>query len=480
MYVLSMVDIKCTKKKTTASNSRRSTTKEYYLKHDNIKERVCLKTFLHTLGIKEWTVRYWLGERPQTRSENKSSRNDNHNILNVSPPLKQLIKDFLSALPKLPSHYCRKSSMKLYLEPIIQSKRELYRLYEKDAKDKSHRVGSRKLFEDVLSEENISIFQPKKDECDLCCAHKVGNISEEDYQMHISRKNLARNEKSQDKERAKKGEIHVFTADLQAVKLCPHLKASALYFKTKLAVHNFTVYNLGNDDVVCYWFDETAADLKASTYATFYVNYLKRILNENPKDVVIYSDGCTSQNRNVVVSNAILRLAMDKNVVITQKFLEKGHTQMEVDSVHSVIERKLKNRELFLPSTFAALSKEARLKPRPYDVVIADHTFFIDYNIKENLIYDSIRPGRGAGENRVVDIRLLKYKPDGTIEYKLNFEDELQPLPRRPKKIALAVERILYSAPLPISESKYNHLQELKQVIPRDCHEFYDNLPFKN
>ncbi|KAL4719979.1 hypothetical protein ACJJTC_017321 [Scirpophaga incertulas] len=26
------------------------------------KERVCFKTFLATLGIKEWTVRYWLGE----------------------------------------------------------------------------------------------------------------------------------------------------------------------------------------------------------------------------------------------------------------------------------------------------------------------------------------------------------------------------------------------------------------------------------
>lgn len=41
-----------------------------------------------------------------------------------------------------------------------------------------------------------------------------------------------------------------------------------------------------------------------------------------------------------VVSNALLRLAVKCNVTITQKFLEKGHTQMEVDSVHSVIERK--------------------------------------------------------------------------------------------------------------------------------------------
>ncbi|CAB3252726.1 unnamed protein product [Arctia plantaginis] len=57
--------------------------------------------------------------------------------------------------------------------------------------------------------------------------------------------------------------------------------------------------------------------------------------------------GCTAQNRNNGVSNALLHLAMARNVVITQKYLEKGHTKMEVDSVHSVIERKLKNRNIF-------------------------------------------------------------------------------------------------------------------------------------
>ncbi|KAJ8737976.1 hypothetical protein PYW08_000576 [Mythimna loreyi] len=107
-------------------------------------------------------------------------------------------------------------------------------------------------------------------------------------------------------------------------------------------VHNFTIYNLGTKNVECYWFDETTTDLKASTYASFYIDYLKKIIEDCPKDVVIYSDGCTSQNRNVVVSNALLLLAIEKNIVITQFFLEKGHTQMEVDSVHSIIERNLK------------------------------------------------------------------------------------------------------------------------------------------
>lgn len=76
---------------------------------------------------------------------------------------------------------------------------------------------------------------------------------------------------------------------------------------------------------------------------------------------------------------------------------------MVVDSVHSVIERKLKkkHREIFLPSQYSSVTKEARLNPFPYEVATADHTFFKDYSIKSNLIYDSIRPGREGGTGAV-------------------------------------------------------------------------------
>lgn len=183
MFVSSLVDKKPTNRKTTGrADTRRGSTKVYYLKLNDQKYRVCLKTFLGTLGIKEWTVRYWLGEKPNK----ETTMNRREDI--ALPTLKELVQTFLRDMPKMPSHYCRKESTKLYLEPIIQSKRELYRIYVKEATKKAQRVASRKLFEDVLKGENIALFQPKKDACDLCCSYKVGNISEEEYQQHLSRK----------------------------------------------------------------------------------------------------------------------------------------------------------------------------------------------------------------------------------------------------------------------------------------------------
>lgn len=35
---------------------------------------------------------------------------------------------------------------------------------------------------------------------------------------------------------------------------------------TKLCCHNFTIYNVVNNQVVCYWFNENVANGQASVY----------------------------------------------------------------------------------------------------------------------------------------------------------------------------------------------------------------------
>lgn len=51
-------------------------------------------------------------------------------------------------------------------------------------------------------------------------------------------------------------------------------------------------------------------------------------------------------------------------------------------------------------------------------------------------MFDTVRPGQRTGAKCVV---VLKYNPSGTIEYKLNYNDEFQPLSQKPKRIALVI-----------------------------------------
>ncbi|KAM4560531.1 NLR family CARD domain-containing protein 3-like [Odontesthes bonariensis] len=177
--------------------------------------------------------------------------------------------------------------------------------------------------------------------------------------------------------------------DLQSLLLCPKLQASALYYKMKLGVHNFTIYNMASHAAKNYLWHEGEAGLSASEFVSCIVHFLKS--QASYTEFVLWSDGCGYQNRNLVLSNALLKFATEMKKTVTQKYLERGHTQMECDSVHSVIERKMRDRDVHVPAEYAAVIRGARSRPFPYDVQYVDHSFFQDFS-KVNFC-KSLRPG---------------------------------------------------------------------------------------
>ena len=397
---------------------------------------VCKKLFLSTFGLKEWTVLNWAskfdsGIHPSQEVKNEARREiRKQDPKNKSKIAKQILVDFLDSLPKLPSHYCRRSTMKMYVEPIYgDSMTAIFKEYQNICLQKSSKPVSRYTFDHTIKEKNISFQQPKKDKCDTCCEFETKNIEEDIYQMHIQRKQLAREEKTKDKLLGQQSEAIVLTQDVQAVKVCPFLNASALYYKTKLLCHNFTVFNINSHHCCTYWFNETDADLTANTFASCIVDYILA-LGAISKPVVIWSDGCGYQNKNSILSNALLSLSVNRNITIFQKFLERGHTQMEVDSVHALIERNLKTKSIYLPSDYCRITREAR-KKEPYEVKSISYNFVKDYSFKPK--FDSIRPGRRVNEPTVNNIKVIKYSPDGNIQVKLNFSENFRDLPGRNK-----------------------------------------------
>jgi len=112
----------------------------------------------------------------------------------------------------------------------------------------------------------------------------------------------------------------------------------------KLKYHNFTVYNLAPEhQCLNYWWDESEGELEASVFVSLIIKHLTQncigSTAQSNNDIILYSDGCGYQNRNSVVSNALLQFTIKNNIIIEQKFLVKGHTQMPCDSVHSRIEK---------------------------------------------------------------------------------------------------------------------------------------------
>jgi len=272
--------------------------------------------------------------------------------------------------------------------------------------------------------------------------------------------------------------------DLEAVLLAPKLNASALYYKTKLASHNFTIYDLATNDVAVYFWNESEGDLSASSFVSCVTHFITT-LPLNVTELILYSDGCTYQNRNAILANALISVAKSRGITITQKYLTKGHTQMECDSVHSTLEQLVRNKPVYSPYSYVDALKSARPK-QPYNVQYITHDFFHDFTHLRH--YTSIRPGTQTGDPVVTNVVCYQYRPDGTAFYKLDFGDAFKALPKRVTRRSNPGDMDnhdvgwprLHKGPLPIKGSKFKHLQELKAVIPMDFHAFYDNLPHGN
>ena len=128
----------------------------------------------------------------------------------------------------------------------------MYKEYSATAQESHVRVVGRKFFTELFHKLKFSVLIPRKDQCDVCVGEKHGNVSNEEYDPHIKLKDEARDEKTKDKE-AGNDKIYVWTMDMQAVLLYQKSKASSLYYKTKLVVHNFMLYNLKTkEDCECY------------------------------------------------------------------------------------------------------------------------------------------------------------------------------------------------------------------------------------
>nr|CAI5819548.1 unnamed protein product [Callosobruchus analis] len=302
---------------------------------------------------------------------------------------------------------------------------ELYKFYSKHYCDENSITPvSKTLFFEEFNKENISIYIPKKNMCDICVAYGTRNIGQEEYDLHQEMKKEAREEKNRNRESA--SAAAVFTMDLEAVLLSPRSTVSKMSYKMKLVVHNFTLFNLKTQDGYCFLWHEAEGGLTASEFSSILCSFLESAVIPNlPNDnkiIILYSDGCTGQNRNSILANAVVNLCMIHEATILPKYLEKGQTDGN----------------------------------------------YVHY-------YKSIRPGTAT----VTRIRALKYDSAGKLHFKLRHTDPWELLNQR---IKLSEPRRmdslqnLYLERRKIKKDKYEHLQILKSSLLSDYHDFYDNL----
>lgn len=218
---------------------------------------------------------------------------------------------------------------------------------------------------------NISFHSPKKDSCKYCEAKLNGESNDgSEYENHIKRKELARMEKDSDKTKAVNcldNSFRAFTFDLQAILYSPCSSVSSMYYSRKFSTYNFTLFDQSSKDGFCFIWNETNGSRGSDEIGSILFAFLKTLPPET-KHVSFFSDSCGGQNRNRFIA-ALMKVAVAMLAIecIELKFLEVGHTQMEVDSMHSVIERHKKNLVVYSPLEWPNIVRASK-RSKPYTV----------------------------------------------------------------------------------------------------------------
>lgn len=497
IYLSSLIDNENKHSKRTCSvESRRSKTNRYYMVKNQEKLEVCQKQFLLTFAVSEGFVRGIIRKRNEQNIIEPDKRGRHPPGLKRPDDKRMFIIDHINSFPRVPSHYCRKDTNKEYL-PGDMNLQIMYNLYVDKCRELNIQPEKLWFYRHIFKTEfHISVHIPRKDMCDKCFSFnqltpEQKDSKQDELDMHLKRKHLARNMKNSIKERAEKGECHLAEFDLEAVRYCPHTNAKKIFYKRRLAVYNLTVFNVATKYAYCYMWHEGVAKRGSIEIASCLWDYMIKL--ENSNEVNFFSDTCGGQNRNInMVSTFLYAVVQLRIETLNHFFFEPGHSQMECDSVHAQIEKKSKNIDIFHPSGWYTVVRLAS-KNSKYEVIEMDQSKFLDFNsLKIHSIQNRKRDTDGHNINwlQIVWIQFRKSHPDTIFfKYEMDAADFLSFNVR-----SISVRKSLrqqqrteentfllkpaYNGPIPIDAKKMKDLIDLcdSYTIGLNYHPFYKTL----
>lgn len=315
---------------------------------------------------------------------------------------------------------------------------------------------------------------------------------QKEYDAHLQDAGERYKMKAEDKKRSRENNTEkIVMIDLQKCLPTPDLQNSQSFYSLKLWTYNLVIHDSTLQEAHCMMWDESISGRGGNEVASCVLKWSEVCnISVNVKELTMWSDNCPSQNRNSQMVMCYFFL-LEKNPhldVINHKFLAKGHTHMEVDGDHSVIERerkKIPQLKIITPWDWQQVVRLAGVK-KAFHVTGMETKDFLDF---KSLFEGSqapfvIRKKTETGEkfliSQVVHFQVRRDTP-GILFYKYKFMDDfalhdLTKNTRQKHNIPESLPQIRDSLKK-LPTKKFQHLQKLLKWIPQQFHSFYKNLP---
>ncbi|KAE9529157.1 hypothetical protein AGLY_011953 [Aphis glycines] len=230
--------------------------------------------------------------------------------------------------------------------------------------------------------------------------------------------------------------------------------------------------------------DESKAGRGGEEISSAIFKWAKNVIHNSAcvNEIKLWSDNCFGQNKNISIIMCFFWIMQKYPQIerINMKYLLKGHTHMEADIVHALIERKrkkLKNMMILTPWDWQQMVRQCSSN---YNVLNMEQEDFLQFNV----LFE--------GKNSFIGNKMLKkrkyfFHPLFTFkcDRKIQFDAvDLNRIKRRSGRLEDSRDKFLTHLPVksavPISQQKFNDLISLLSYVPSVCHSFYMNLPKKS
>nr|CAH7761042.1 unnamed protein product [Callosobruchus chinensis] len=388
---IEVMDKKCTRIRNTDLNKQRyrQSTVLYHLPINGTNIRTCKTCFVKTFDVSNKFIETVLNKKRAvvTGIVSLDQRGNHSNKKKTSDIAVENARRHLLSIPVYESHYTRRDSSKKYL-PSHYTLASLYAAYKIAYPQKPV---NRKLYEKLFHELNITIKKPKKDTCSTCdkltmqikMAEEKNELQAALAQHHLEA-DLGYTSKSADKEFSRNDPSKkTITFDLQQCLPTPDVHNSIAFYKRQLWTFDLTIHDCDTGQAYAYIRHEALAKRGGNEIGSCLYQFLTNDLDKNVKHVVMYSDCCGGQNKNSHIAVMCMVALQDSShlEVIDHKFLISGHTHMECDTDHSLIEKQKKkfNGQLEHPHDWANLIRQTG-KKKPFIVKELERNNFYNFS----------------------------------------------------------------------------------------------------
>ena len=351
----------------------------------------------------------------------------------------------------------------------------------------------------VFTKSNIGINPPMVNTCSACdkfnkdmevaeaekdAAKKSELVTQK--RIHLIKANVARNimqSYGEDNDHR----LFVLAMDLQQTLPTPRLTTNVACYKRKMWTYNFGVHNLKEPSQAnLYVWNQATAKRSSSEIGSCLMHYIEHHVPENINKLIIFSDNCAGQNKNINLSLLLLRyIHSGRFSMIKHYFLISGHSYLPCDRVFGDLEKHFHGHEIYTTPHYVELMRSAR-RDSPFTVIEMESDSFINLDplqekcSKTQLCRAGFKDGRmfQYSENFKLGIAIWKHysediaspvnvklqKGRGSTYNQANFDLTSVNLPLK------------YPNGVKLRNEKLNDLEHLLRFIPLGYRTWYDDL----